>query len=203
MLLKAGIILAVSRIWHWLDGLDQSLFLRINTVWTHTFLDKIFPLLRESNMWMPLYLFLLVFAIMNLGKKSWVWILFLVITVAVCDQVSSTFIKNWFNRVRPCHNDALVSYMRLLVVYCPRSGSFTSSHAVNHFGIAAFVAVSLQSLLGKWRFAFYAWAAVICYAQVYVGVHYPLDVIGGGALGSLIGFVAAKFYQRKFENLNT
>lgn len=188
----------MSRLWQWLSSLDRDLFLHINNVWTNAFFDKLLPIWRDSITWLPLYLFLFLFAAMNLGKRAWVWIVFLIVTVALCDQISSTFVKSWVNRLRPCRDVSLQPYMRLLAVYCPGSGSFTSSHAVNHFGAATFIAVTLKPLIEKWRFLFYAWAATICYAQVYVGVHYPLDVIGGGLLGALIGYLLSKAYLKNF-----
>ncbi len=197
ILLQAQTISAIDRLWQSISSIDRKLFICINNVFTNSFLDKVCPVLRESITWVPLYLFLFVFAILNLRKKAWLWMLLLIITVSICDQVSSTFVKDWFGRLRPCRDPLLIPSMRLLVVYCPGSGSFTSSHAVNHFGAAVFIAVTLKPLINKWRYWLYAWAAIICYAQVYVGVHYPLDVIGGAGLGALIGYGVAVFFIRK------
>jgi len=94
---------------------DSWLFLKINTILTHPLLDKIFPLWRDSELWVPFYLFLIVLAIVNFGKKAGSWILFAIINVALTDQASSSLIKNWFARIRPCNEELLVGKMRLLL----------------------------------------------------------------------------------------
>lgn len=198
MILQAQSLSAIEKFWLSLNALDQYLFIYINRIWTNTFLDSAFPIWRESITWVPLYLFLLVFALFNLKSKAWPWMLFLIITVVITDQLSSTYIKEWFSRPRPCRDPSFSNYVRLLMSRCPLSGSFTSSHAVNHFGSAVFLSLTLKPLIKKWRYLFYFWAVTICYGQVYVGVHYPLDVIGGGLLGTLIGYITASFFLKKF-----
>ncbi len=176
---------------------DSWLFLKINTILTHPLLDKIFPLWRDSELWVPFYLFLIVLAIVNFGKKAWSWILFAIINVALTDQASSSLIKNWFARIRPCNEELLVGKMRLLLEHCSGGFSFTSSHATNHFGFAMFVFLTTRHLFGKWGKWLFVWAATISYGQVYVGVHYPIDIVFGALLGSGIGALTAGYYNRK------
>lgn len=176
---------------------DSWLFLKINTILTHPLLDKIFPLWRDSELWVPFYLFLIVLAIVNFGKKAWSWILFAIINVALTDQASSSLIKNWFARIRPCNEELLVGKMRLLLEHCSGGFSFTSSHATNHFGFAMFVFLTTRHLFGKWGKWLFVWAATISYGQVYVGVHYPVDILFGALLGSGIGALTAGYYNRK------
>lgn len=176
---------------------DSWLFLKINTILTHPLLDKIFPLWRDSELWVPFYLFLIVLAIVNFGKKAGSWILFAIINVALTDQASSSLIKNWFARIRPCNEELLVGKMRLLLEHCSGGFSFTSSHATNHFGFAMFVFLTTRHLFGKWGKWLFVWAATISYGQVYVGVHYPIDIVFGALLGSGIGALTAGYYNRK------
>lgn len=176
---------------------DGWLFLKINTIFTHPLLDKIFPLWRDSELWVPFYLFLIVLAIVNFGKKAGSWILFAIINVALTDQASSSLIKNWFARIRPCNEELLVGKMRLLLEHCSGGFSFTSSHATNHFGFAMFVFLTTRHLFGKWGKWLFVWAATISYGQVYVGVHYPIDILFGALLGSGIGALTAGYYNRK------
>ncbi|MDZ4072486.1 MAG: phosphatase PAP2 family protein [Sediminibacterium sp.] len=176
---------------------DSWLFLKINTIVTHPLLDKIFPLWRDSELWVPFYLFLIVLAIVNFGKKAGSWILFAIINVALTDQASSSLIKNWFARIRPCNEELLVGKMRLLLEHCSGGFSFTSSHATNHFGFAMFVFLTTRHLFGKWGKCLFVWAATISYGQVYVGVHYPIDILFGALLGSGIGALTAGYYNRK------
>ncbi len=174
---------------------DTWLLLKINSDWNNPFFDTVFPLWRQAQFWIPLYLFLFIYMLMNFGKRSWWWILCLILTAAISDQLSSNLIKEAVGRLRPCRNPDLLDHLRFFVNYCPKSGSFTSSHAVNHFASAVFIFITLKDYLKKWKWLFIFWAVSICYAQVYVGVHYPADVIGGGILGTLIGWGIAYVYH--------
>jgi membrane-associated phospholipid phosphatase len=174
---------------------DQWLFLEINSDWTNSFLDSVFPFWRHSDTWLPLYLFLFLFMVMNFGWRALPWMLILGITAGICDQVSSNFVKDFFDRARPCSEPELIGKGRMLLSRCPISGSFTSSHAVNHFGSAMFIYITMKDVFKKAGLLFFAWAATICYGQVYVGVHYPFDVIGGAILGCGIGYLMALIFN--------
>ncbi|MCW3087137.1 MAG: phosphatase family protein [Sediminibacterium sp.] len=180
-----------------LTAADTYLFLKINTVWTHPFLDSVFPWWREANAWIPLYLFLVIFGILNFKTRFLPWLLFIAATITLSDQLSSTVIKNWVARPRPCRDEFLMSQVRLLLNNCSGTYSFTSSHAANHFAFAMFLFLTLQNIFKKRRYLFFIWAATISYAQVYVGIHYPLDVLAGGILGCVIGWLAGTFYNKK------
>ncbi|MEP7109064.1 MAG: phosphatase PAP2 family protein [Ferruginibacter sp.] len=183
--------------WTALQNWDRWLFTKINQDWTNTFLDNIFPLWREAITWFPLYVFLLLFVLINFGKKSWPWIIGFLTTVALSDQISSHVIKQLFNRPRPCHDIILADHIRLLLDYCSDSRSFISSHATNHFGIAFFIYFTLKPYFQKWGYLFFFWAATISYGQVYIGVHYPTDVIGGALVGSFIGYFVSWYFNKK------
>jgi len=182
----------------WFSGIepaDRKLFFLVNNRMANNFFDTVMPFLRESSVWVPLYLFLLVFALVNFGKRAWWWILFAVCTAAICDLVSSRLIKDHIFRLRPCNNPDMAAYIRVLVNYRPQSSSFTSSHATNHFGMAMFIVMTLKTFTGRWVNLFFLWAAMICFAQVYVGVHYPFDVVSGALLGCLLGYIIALFFN--------
>ncbi|HVU95916.1 MAG TPA: phosphatase PAP2 family protein [Puia sp.] len=183
----SGLIQNILRADHWL-------FNKVNQDWTGPFGDLIFPFLREAEFWVPFYLFLLVFITLNFGKKGWRWALFLVTTAAISDQVSSDVIKRLVFRLRPCHNPELADNIHILVGYCPVSSSFTSSHACNHFAAAWFIFLTLRHTSRWWGWVF-AWAFLISYAQVYVGVHYPVDIACGALVGSMIGWLLARVFK--------
>ncbi|WP_291909638.1 phosphatase PAP2 family protein [Chitinophaga sp. CB10] len=177
---------------------DLRLFFHINGQWHNALLDVIMPILREPYIWAPLYLFLALFVTINFGWRGFFWIVFFLITFGISDQLS-LFLKDYFGRIRPCRDPVVSHYTRVLVVYCPMSGSFTSNHAANHFALATFCFLTLKSFFGRYTLLFYLWAAAIAYAQVYVGVHYPLDVTGGAVLGSLIGLLSGSFFSRRIR----
>ena len=187
----------------WLEQWDAYLFLKINTVWTNPFLDSIYPWWRDANTWIPLYLFLLVFVILNFKKKAGPWILFVVLTLVLTDQLNSTYIKSWVGRLRPCSDPNFMGHVRLLLNNCSGGFSFPSSHAVNHFGFAMFVFLTLRPIPKKWGYLLFLWAGSIAYGQVYVGVHYPIDVLSGSLLGCLLGYIMATIFNKKIGVLNT
>jgi membrane-associated phospholipid phosphatase len=183
---------------YWFTGIDayeKKLFFLVNNGTANSFFDLVMPFIRESYTWAPLYLFILVFAVANFGNRGLLWILFFICTAALCDLVSSHLIKEHIFRLRPCQNPALAHQIRILANYCPRSSGFTSSHATNHFGMAIFMVTTLRAYTSAWINLFFVWAAIICFAQVYVGVHYPTDVISGGLLGCLLGYIIAVFFN--------
>jgi len=182
-----------------LQNWDRWLFSKINNDWTNTLLDTVFPFWREAITWAPLYVFLLAFVLINFGKKAWPWIFGLLITVILTDQISSSILKPYVNRPRPCHDILLADHIRLLLDYCSDSRSFTSSHATNHFGVAFFIYYTLKPYIKKWGYVFFLWAASISYGQVYIGVHYPTDVICGAMLGSIIGYITSRYFNKRFE----
>lgn len=126
-------------------------------------------------------------------------VLFGVLTAILTDFISSTVIKQLVIRVRPCHEVSLADHIRILVNYCPKSSSFTSSHAANHFAVAMFLFLTLRKRVGNWTGILFFWAFSICYAQVYVGVHYPIDVTCGALIGILIGYLCGKLFNRNYN----
>ncbi len=177
---------------------DQQLFRIINDQWSNPFFDWLMPWLRNSEMWYPMYLFLMLLVIINVKKHPVIWILFAVGTVILCDTVSSKIIKENIIRLRPCNDPSFAGWIHVLVGYRPQSSSFTSSHAANHFGMATFLFYTLRGRFGKWPFLLFFWAFGISFAQVYVGVHYPLDVICGGLIGILIGYLSGRSFNRNY-----
>jgi undecaprenyl-diphosphatase len=91
--------------------------------------------------------------------------------------------------------------VRLLLDHCSGGYSFTSSHATNHFGLAMFISQTLKPIINKFRWPLFLWAGSIAYGQVYVGVHYPLDVVVGSLLGCAIGYMVSSFYNSRIATL--
>ncbi len=174
---------------------DEQLFHIINNDWHNAFLDAIMPAWREKKTWIPLYVMIAAFAIIKFKIKGLYFLIAVALTVGIADNVSSQLIKKNVKRIRPCNDATLQEEVRLLVP-CGSGYSFTSSHATNHFAVATFISMTLGQFYRKIRFPFFLWAATIAFGQVYVGVHYPLDIVCGALLGSLIAFILAKIYLR-------
>jgi undecaprenyl-diphosphatase len=194
-------IVNLSAILQPLVKLDHWLFGKINQDWTNPAFDLVFTFMRQAEFWIPFYLFLLVFILVNFGKKGIWWSATLIMTAIISDLCSSSIIKHLVFRLRPCRDPALADQVRVLVNYCPQSSSFTSSHACNHFALAFFIFITLNQT-GSWRWLLFLWAFLISYAQVYVGVHFPLDVLGGTIAGSTIGYLMSIFFKNQFGRLS-
>ncbi len=180
-----------------LKGFDYKLFSKINGEWHNSFFDAFFPFTRETFFWAPFYFFLVLFVIINFKRYGWLWVLFFVINVFVSDFISSSVIKEYIFHLRPCRDPALADHLRFLVKYCPGSSGFTSSHAVNHFAAAMFIFATLkQKVNTKWLAVIFLWAFIPSYAQVYVGVHFPTDIIGGIFVGLMLGYLVAYLFYR-------
>lgn len=175
---------------------DYFVWSYLNVRWHNELGDTIMPFLRNQWFWAPLYLFLLVFSTRTYGKNGWIWCAAFLITFGLSDQISASVLKPLFGRIRPCNDPVFAQYVHIIVP-CGGGKSFPSSHATNHFALAVFSALSLGHH-GKWIWPVaLLWAASVAYAQVYVGVHYPLDVFCGGLLGSGIGWLTGKTFNKK------
>ncbi len=178
--------------------LDFRVWYYLNVVGHNAFLDAVVPYLRNQWTWAPLYLFLLLFMTGNFKRKGWMWCVFFLLTFALSDHISAAILKPIFQRVRPCNNPYLEGIVHNIVP-CGGGYSFPSSHAANHFSLAIFSAVSLQHIVKRIWIVALAWAILVSYAQVYVGVHFPLDVFCGGILGAIIGCLTGLLYNRIYK----
>ncbi len=167
----------------------------MNGSWRAEWLDAIAPIWRNKYLWVPFYLFILTIVAVNFRQIFLPFLLCAVLTVTVADTLSSKVIKPTIKRDRPCKNDAL-KQPKTLLINCGAGYSFTSSHATNHFAIGVFFMLTLGSIFPRTKGLFLLWAASISYGQVYVGVHYPLDILGGAIVGSLIGIGIGYLFNR-------
>lgn len=181
--------------------LDKEFFILINNKWSNPVLDSTLPLLRVQLIWWPFYLFMLLLVLFNFRKTGIWWVLFAAATAGLTNIISSDFIKENVIRLRPCNDPAMAEQLRFLLSYRPQSSSFTSSHAANHFGLGAFFFLTLRKHIGNTAWIFFLWALLVVYAQVYVGVHYPIDVIAGGLVGSLFGYLSARSFNKNYSLL--
>jgi len=179
-------------------SIDEFLYSLINKTLSSGFLDAVLIPIRHKLFWIPLYLFIVVFVSVNYKMTKWWIYLFFGITILLSDTVSSKIIKKSVERTRPCHVQRLNSQIK---IPCSHGFSFTSSHATNHFAIATFLFYLLSFF--KYRHLWFMWAGIISFSQVYVGVHYPFDVIIGGLIGIFLGFLSFKLYLLTVRNLNT
>lgn len=168
---------------------DHQLFSAINDGLTNPFFDWLMPLLRNRYFWTPVYVFLIIFLIKNYKKNGLICIAFLLLTFGLADFVSASVIKPSVQRLRPCNETEFKEEVVNHGVSCGSGFSFPSTHASNHFAIAMFLSVVFAK---RWRWIWavtFLWAFSICFAQVYVGVHFPLDVTCGALFGCIVGYI--------------
>jgi membrane-associated phospholipid phosphatase len=177
---------------------DQAAFLAVNRGLSHPWLDTLLIPIRNMYFWAPLYLFFITWLLINFGKKGGWVILLVLVTFALTDLSSSHLIKPLVGRLRPCNEPMFAEYVRLLV-HCGGGKSFTSSHAANHFGMALFLGLVFKPYFKPALTFFVIWAGTISFAQVYVGVHYPLDVFSGALLGTGLGAAMWFIYNNHFH----
>jgi undecaprenyl-diphosphatase len=174
-----------------LSRLDVALFYFINHTLQNRVFDAVMPWLTDLNK-EPVVLVLvglIWLALVVRGSRTVRLVaLLLVPTILFTDQFNSSFVKHVFDRVRPCH---ALPDVRLLVS-CGSGWSFPSSHAVNNFAGAVVIA----SFFRRSGWGFLAFAAVVAFSRVYVGVHYPSDVIGGALLGAASGWMIVWVYRK-------
>lgn len=186
------LLLNICHMFEQLLQLDFALFQLINEQWHNGFLDTVLPFWRSQYFWGPLYLFFLVFMLYNYHPKTVLGIsVFLLLAFFLSDQLSAGVIKSLIPRLRPCRTPELAETVRLLVP-CGSGKSFVSAHATNHFAIAVYVGRMFRHEF-KWLLpVLLVWAASIAYAQVYVGLHFPTDVVAGAVLGVIIGGLVSR-----------
>ena len=186
-----------SGIWHTLKHFDQRLFIELNSMHTNSFFDSLMPFLRNGPNWYPLYVFLGAFVLLNFRSRGGWWILFFISTIAITDMTGTYIFKHNVERLRPCADPEFFFHVRMLVDRCSGGYSFVSNHAANHFGMATFLFLTFKPIMKRWSWIFFLWAALIAYAQVYVGVHYPLDVLSGAIIGILAGTLTGFVFNKR------
>lgn len=180
--------------------IDQQIFHAINTGMANPVLDVLCPIFRNKLTWVPVYIVIAYLFYRWYGIKALALLVLAGITITLSDQVSATFIKSYFHRLRPCNN---VLMQARALVPCGGGYSFVSSHAANHFALAMYISLVVPiHLHKKWAAVLFLWAALIAFSQIYVGVHYPADVTAGAILGILIGLATAFAGNKLMQYLN-
>ena len=176
----------------WLNSIDINLFQLINTA-GYEQMDNVMILMSEKLTWIPLYLLLLYLLYKKISAK-FIWVLIsLGVLIFLADYGSVHFFKEVFQRLRPCHQ---LDNIRV-VVECGGFYSFVSSHAANTFAVAFFTGLIFRNV---WGFIFlFSWAVIIGYSRVYLGVHFPFDIVGGMFWGLFVSLLVYKLLKLKLN----
>jgi undecaprenyl-diphosphatase len=155
-------------------------------------MDQVMYAISGKLIWAPLYISILVYLGIRYKRKFILILLFIILAVALADQTSVQLFKNTVQRLRPCHEPALEGLVHLVKGECGGKWGFVSSHATNSFNVAL---ISLLFIRKRWyTISIIIWALVVGYSRIYLGVHYPGDVICGSILGAFVGWSMYKLY---------
>jgi len=177
-----------------LQNIDTTVFYWINNGWSNPFFDKLMPFITQVDSWILIYLLGFYILFFKTGRNGKVAGITLILTIIITDQLSSSVIKELVERIRPCHTLHDVN----LLVKCGAGKSFPSSHAANNFAAATVI-----TYFFKRNYTFYFMiATLVALSRVYVGVHYPIDISAGAALGVFLGYSISFSVMKISERLS-
>lgn len=189
----------------YLEKIDHCIVLSVNGCYT-PLLDQCMWFLSGKLTWIPLYLFLIFLASKKLNLNQVIFLVASALLVILLSDLTSTYcFKNVFLRYRPSHNLLLESKLHFYEIskghfYKGGEYGFISSHAANFFGLAIFIGLALKIYYSKLIYIMLLIAVVVSYSRLYLGVHYISDLLVGGLVGSIYGFLVYKFIYIKFIN---
>jgi undecaprenyl-diphosphatase len=173
---------------------DRAVLLAVNRAHFPA-LDTGMMLASDRLVWFPAYAVLIGWLVYHFRRRAALLLPLVVAAVALADSITSRIFKPYFGRPRPCHDAALFAQLHL-PDGCGGQFGFLSSHAANSMALAVFMTTVLPA--GRFRalkIGLFFWAFLLSYSRMYLGAHYPTDVLGGAAIGALLGWAAALVYQ--------
>ncbi|MBO5720170.1 MAG: phosphatase PAP2 family protein [Bacteroidales bacterium] len=178
--------------------LDKAIFLIFNSHHTLYF-DQVMWVVTGRFIWIPLILSILYVFFKKNYKEGLLVVLILAVTVLLCDQIASGLFKPLFERYRPSRDPEFSQYVTLVNGYLGGRYGFISSHAANAFGIAIFTIQLFRNKL--FSISVILWAILSCYSRLYLGVHYPGDILCGILVGSITGYLCYKIYEKLHDKI--
>jgi len=172
--------------------IDKQLFIFLNGLGSPTF-DGLWLIITQQAYWTPIFLLLLYLVYKKIGaKQTLILLLFVAVLVAFTDQVTNLF-KNHFQRLRPCNDTSINTIIR--AVKGSNSYSFFSGHAANTSAVALFLFLNFRKK-HKYFGLIFIWPMIFAYSRIYLGLHFPIDILTGYFFGTTFGFLMFKIYRK-------
>lgn len=168
---------------------DHSLFLTLNGL-HNSFFDFVFYWMSDTLIWIPMYLIFIWLLYKKYPKNWWKILTVLILTIALTDRIGVLAFKEVFQRLRPSHNPEFEGIIHLLNGYKGGQFGFVSNHAANTFALATFLSFVFKPYYKSFPYLIFGWSFLVGYSRIYLGVHYPADVVCGAILGSIISLIA-------------
>lgn len=175
-----------------IQDLDTNLFIFLNALGSETY-DNLWLIITKQVNWIPLFLLMLYLIYKKLGTKQTLYLLLFIAIIITCTDQLTNLVKNTVQRLRPCNNTNINSFIR--VVQSRNSFSFFSGHAANTMAVATFLYLLLNKQFKYFGLIFF-WPLIFAYSRIYLGLHYPLDILCGYLAGATIGFLIYKIYLK-------
>ena len=178
--------------------LDKKLFIFLNGLGSTTF-DDLWLIITKQIYWAPFFLVIFFLMYKKTGSRNFLYyIIFTAILILLCDQTANLF-KNYFHRLRPCNDEEIKSVIR--IVKSSATYSFFSGHAANSMGTTIFIFLILKKHYLH-AYLLFLFPIIFAYSRIYLGLHFPLDILTGYVFGATFGFICFKFYY-KFISRNS
>ncbi len=174
---------------------DKNFFLFLNNLGSNNF-DFLWIILSSKYLNILFFSFFSFFFIKKKGLTYFLYLLFFSLILILITDQSSNFFKNLTQRLRPCHDDQIKNSVRIVNDYCGGLYGFFSAHASNTFALAFLFSFLLNEFSNNIKYLIFGYSILVAYSRIYLGVHYPLDIIFGALYGIIVSYLLINFLKK-------
>ena len=191
----------MKKMLEWIEEIDRGILVAVNG--SHTeFWDQVMWFASGKYTWLPFYLFLVVLVIYHYRRNGVVMVLLVALLILLADQLASGLLKPWVERLRPSHEPGLSDLLHIVNDYRGGRYGFVSSHAANVFSLAFYFYFTARDKIRWLPYVLFPWALFVAFSRVYLGVHYPTDILVPFIFSIIIAWLISRIYFLVIERLN-